>query len=256
MHRRDVAVRSPGTSPATSVRDRGAGHSQDSPERLVGRLTSLGFAQDAAEDLLAGHSPARVANAVATLEALSDGSGSAGWLMTAVREGWNLRGFLADRGQDEARLRRLDREQADRDATEAARQQRQETSARWGAAISAALDDEALAAALEHVTTAVPGIGRRSVPLARAQLLGWAVAVHQSDPGVPLGQALARDLRDGGATPPAGLRDLDEAPSGPREVDDLSQRIAEALDRRPDLACATAGLRTSRRAVELEQSLD
>ena len=48
--------------------------------------------------------------------------------------------------------------------------------------MSAALDDDELCRALAQVTTPVGVVGRRSVPLARAQLLAWAVRAHQRAP--------------------------------------------------------------------------
>lgn len=109
----------------------------------------------------------------------------------------------------------------------------------WRAAISGTLDDQQLAVAVERVTTPVAGLGRRSIPIARAQLLAWAVTVHQDAPDRPLGDVLTDDLvgpdhsvgsasLDGYLPPvPAGFEDLE---------DDLTARLTDLLGRRPDLS--------------------
>src|SRR5665811_2210355 len=84
----------------------------------------------------------------------------------------------------------------------------------WAAAVSAALDDDGLAEALARTTTPAPGLGRRSAPLARAQLLTWAVAVHRRSPQQPLEPALAAALAAGAEPVPDATEAL-PPPPGP-----------------------------------------
>ncbi|MBW3662689.1 MAG: hypothetical protein KY469_06290 [Actinobacteria bacterium] len=106
----------------------------------------------------------------------------------------------------------------------------------WGAVLSDALDDAQLTLAVERVTTPVAGIDRRSVPVVRAQLLAWAVAVHAQHPDQFLRLALGADLEDG-PSPPANLEEgLPEPPPAEDLDDDLNARIAVVLRRRPDVA--------------------
>ena len=75
----------------------------------------------------------------------------------------------------------------------------------WAAAVSAALDDAALAAAADRVTAPIAGVERRSLPLTRAQLLGWAAAAASRHPDLPpsvaLRHELAADARSAEPTP-------------------------------------------------------
>jgi hypothetical protein len=99
-------------------------------------------------------------------------------------------------------------------------------------------DDRQLADAVEQVTTPVAGLGRRSLPIVRAQLLAWAVTAHAAAPDRPLSEVLADDL--------VGPHRADVAPSleGPlppvpgdvgEPEDDLTDRLTRLLARRPDL---------------------
>ncbi len=82
------------------------------------------------------------------------------------------------------------------------------------------------------MVTAVGALGRRSLPVARAQLLAWAVAVSAHTPTAVLGEALAADL-DGTPTPPDPLEHgLPEPPAGDASKDDLSARLATAIAER------------------------
>jgi hypothetical protein len=81
----------------------------------------------------------------------------------------------------------------------------------------------------------VAGVERRSVPLAHAQLIAWAVEVHGHGSSTSLAAALDAALRNG-ARPCLGTdgAELPEPPaSGHRSG--LSARIAEQLQRNGDL---------------------
>lgn len=128
-----------------------------------------------------------------------------------------------------ARLRR----QLKRTAVEAQQRHRQRSDG-WCSAISDALDDEQLTRALDRVTTTVPGLERRSVPTARAQLIAWAVDVHRRDPDTPLEEGLGASLRNGARPhlePEVG--ELPEPPASSHPPD-LSDRVAAHLPRVDD----------------------
>lgn len=142
---------------------------------------------------------------------------------------------LEARRRHETRLLRWEHEQLERvDADTIAHRKRARARA-WYGAIADALDDTQLETAIERVTRPVAGLGRRSVPLARAQLVAWAVDVRRSEPDAPFDKALRADLEGephpvitiGGTLPPAPYV-LADAP-------DLSDRIDAVLLRRPDL---------------------
>jgi hypothetical protein len=223
----------------------------------VKRLAALGVTPPTARELVAEHGTQRVVDALDAVATLDDGEVClrAGWVLSAVREGWDLDELLAGRRTAEARFVRWDAERAERDRDTARWRSRELLMGEWRGAISAALDDSQLAAAVARVTTPVAGLGRRSVPILRAQLVAWAVTAHRGAPTRPLAEVLADDL--------VGTDRLVSAPSleGPipaafgvgTAADDLTARLTDLLARRPDLAMpgpedserAHAGLRRS-----------
>ena len=108
----------------------------------------------------------------------------------------------------------------------------------WRGAISAALDDRQLATAVERITTPVAGLGRRSVPIVRAQLVAWAVTAHRGAPTRLLVEALADDLvgTDRLVSAPSLEGPIPVAPGVGTAPDDLTARLTDLLTRRPDLA--------------------
>jgi hypothetical protein len=155
------------------------------PQQPHERLVALGVAASTARALVSEYGSDRVVDALDAVDTLGDGEvrRRAGWVVAAVREGWNLGELLAERRASEARYARWERERADRDREAAGWEARQAVADRWRGAISAALDDRQLELAIERVTTPAAGLGRRSVPVAAAQLLAWAVAAHRRAPG-------------------------------------------------------------------------
>lgn len=163
------------------------------------------------------------------------------------------------REEAEARHTRWVAEQLERDQADLATLERRNRARAWRQIVSDALDDRQLEAAIEHVTTPVGGLGRRSVPLARAQLLAWAVDVRRREPDAPLDKALQASLEGephpvdtiGGPPPPA--------PYAAPDARDLSARIEDALARRPDLdrpaQCTVVELqpRSARLGLDLER---
>lgn len=204
---------------------------------LVDRLHSRGVARPAAEELVAEHPARRVVDALDALDEIDEGRvrSPAGWLVSAIRGNWDLTDVLADRRQSEARLARWEREQLERDDADLKARQRWARSEAWYAAISDALDEDQLETAIECVTTPVSGLGRRSVPLARAQLVAWAVDVQRREPDAPFHKALAADL-EGEPHPVLTMRGAPpRPPCAAPDAADLSGRIEAVLDRRPDL---------------------
>jgi hypothetical protein len=215
------------------------------------RLVALGVAEPTARALLEQHGQARVVDALDAVDTRGDGEvrRRAGWVVSAIRQGWDLEGLLAERRQLEARYARWERERAERDRAAARWRARESTVAGWRAALSAALDDRQLAVAVDRVTTPVTGLGRRSLPLVRAQLLAWAVTAHRAAPDRPLSEVLADDLVGPRRTVAAPTFDgsLPPVPGTAREPeDDLTERLTRLLARRPDLA--QPGTRTHERA--------
>jgi hypothetical protein len=215
------------------------------------RLVALGVAEPTAQALEKCYGRDRVIDALDAVDTLEDGQvrRRAGWAVSAIRQGWDLDGLLAERRQLEARYARWEAERVERDRAAARWRACESAAAGWRAALSAALEDRRLADAVEQVTTPVAGLGRRSLPIVRAQLLAWAVAAHAAASDRPLSEVLADDL--------VGPHRADVAPSleGPlppvpgdvRELeDDLTDRLTRLLARRPDLT--TPGTPTHERA--------
>ena len=205
------------------------------------RLVALGVAEPTARALIGQHGVDRVVDALDAVDTLGDGQvrRRAGWVVSAIRQGWDLEGLLAERRQVEARYARWERERVERDRAAARWRAQESRVGAWRAALSAALDDRQLAVAVERVTTPAAGLGRRSLPIVRAQLLAWAVNVHAAAPDRPLSEVLADDLvgpHRAVAVPSIG-GPLPPVPGQGREVeDDLTQRLTDLLVRRPDLA--------------------
>jgi hypothetical protein len=246
------ATRPPGTSAAAGRPTEGA-RAAETAARPVGlpppstastpheRLVALGVAEPTAPSLIEQHGQARVVDALDAVDTLGDRAvrSRAGWVVSAIRQGWELEGLLAERRQLEARYGRWERERADRDRAAARWRAHESAAGAWRAAVSAALDDRQLATAVERATSPVAGLGRRSIPIVRAQLLAWAVAAHRGAPERPLAEALADDLagRDRTGTAPSVDGPLPPAPVGSGEpVDDLTDRLTVLLARRPDLS--------------------
>ena len=221
------------SSPATS-----ASSTAPSPqERLVG----VGVDEQTARALIVEHGQARVVYALDALEVLGEGQvrRRAGWVISAIRQGWDLEGVLAERRQLEARNARWERERAERDRAAARWSAHQSAAGQWRAALSSALDDRQLATAVERVTTPVAGVGRRSVPIVRAQLVAWAVTAQAAAPGRSLAEVLADDLvgRHRPVVAPTLDGPLPPAPETFRDShDDLTDRLTDLLARRVDLA--------------------
>jgi hypothetical protein len=123
---------------------------------------------------------------------------------------------------------------SERDEALAARREariREERTQGWHAVVSAALRDEDLAVAVESVTTPVGGLDRPCVPLARAQLLAWAITVQRSEPDVPLEAALRAALAAGRyAAPAEALAAIPPPPPASLAADDLARRLAALLE--------------------------
>ena len=217
------------------------------PQQPQERLVALGVAPPTARALVDQYGTRRVVDALDAVDTLGDGEvrRRAGWVISAIRQGWDLDGLLAERRQFEARYARWERERSERDRQAAGWRARESLAGSWRAAISGALDDRQLARAVEQVTTPAAGLGRRSVPVVRAQLLAWAIGVHRQAPDRPLAEAWADDIDradrvatpaslDGPLAPPPGVTDL---------PDDLTERLTELLGRRADLSQPGASAR-------------
>lgn len=205
------------------------------------RLAALGVAEPTAQVLLDRYGRDRVVDALDAVDTLGDGEvrRRAGWVVSAIRQGWDLEELLAERRQIEARHARWERERDERDLRAERWRTSEAASAGWRAAVSAALDDRQLAVAVERVTSPVAGLDRRSVPIMRAELVAWAVAAHRAAPDRPLPEVLADDLvgSDRTVTAPSLEGPLPSAPAAvDGREDDLADRLTDLLARRPDLS--------------------
>ena len=205
------------------------------------RLVALGVAEPTARALEQRYGTDRVVDALDAVDTLGDGQvrRRAGWVVSAIRQGWDLEELLAERRQLEARYARWERERADRDRAAARWRAQESVAGAWRAAVSSSLDDRQLAVAVERATTPVAGLARRSVPIVRAQLLAWAVTAHTAAPDRPLSEVLADDLVGGDHTVATQPFDGPLLPVPGQLVepeDDLTDRLIRLLARCPDLS--------------------
>ena len=232
------------------------------PEDVVPRLVGLGVPPDRAQRLAEHHGERGIADALDALEVLDADRrilDPVGWVDAAVQQRWDFTAVLAERREREQRLSAIDTERQRRETAEAAYPAWRAIADRWDTSISAALDDEQLGRAIELLTAEVRGLGRRSVPIVRAELIAWAVDVQERNQGVPLADALAEDLAEGPKSRPPHDWPLPEPPAvrgdnirplGGR----LSEAIGEPLDRGLDAAVAiSVPQRTVRFGEDLER---
>lgn len=251
------------------IRASGAGLHLEPPEpareaersELLARLVGIGLSHQTARDLLESHTLRRIADVLDAQEAVDgDVRSPGGWVVAALRDDWDLRPILAERREAEARAAVWEREAAARRTAGSAAEARAPMVAAWCTAISSALHDAELAVAIERVTTPLGGLERRSVPVVRAQLLAWALAVHARDPDRPL-EATLRDDLEGGPTPGVQLDgDLPPAPDADCRSGDLTDRIAAVFERRADLRLvsrdqASEDARVRQRGLGIDRSM-
>jgi hypothetical protein len=171
--------------------------------QLVARLTAAGVAGHVAADVVARYPRRRIEEALA-VAAVRPSRNTGGWIVTVLRDGWDLSDRLADVDHADAQSPQVQahhaqaaRNQAERavraEADDADRQQAQD----WSQAVSAALDDDQLTAAVALVTKPVASVGRRSVPVAHNQLVTWAALVADRLWDRPLAAALSGALEQG-----------------------------------------------------------
>jgi DNA-binding transcriptional ArsR family regulator len=204
------------------------GQQQQTADGLRERLLALTVSERVADDLLARHDAARVTEVLSVAEAQSLRR-PAGWIVSALRDGWDVSDAAAAAAVGQARERRTASEAVDREAAALADRERQQRADAWCEAISGALDDAQLHAALAQVTAPTPGLRRRSVPICRAQLLAWALAVHRWRPDAPLARALAEALPTASPVAAALDGDLPPAPAPETPRAELSARIAAVV---------------------------
>jgi hypothetical protein len=215
--------------------------SGDAPD-LIGRLAAVGVSGEVAASLVVAHPSQQIADAVEAVVGQATRN-PAGWVVRAVRECWDLSERLAVQRAAPARRERETQQAAADAEARCAEQRRRRRADSWCAAISSALDDAQLAEAVAKVTMPVAGLGRRSVPLARAQLLAWAVTVVGAAGLRPLPQALGDALATGAASPPVELDacdDLPDPPPHPPPAIDLNARLGAFLSAEDAPAAVTA----------------
>lgn len=215
------------------------------PDDVLPRLVGLGIPRDEAQELADRHDEQRIIDALDALEEIGDGGrvlNPVGWVRAAVEQRWDLTDLLADRRDNERRLAALDADRREREEAHAAYPAWRAISDRWDRSISAALDDVQLERAIAAVTRPVPGIGRHSIPLARAELISWAVDVNGREPTIPLAEALADDLDRGPGRPEPPRWPVPEPPNPPEETEarPLSSRLTDVLGHDLDTARDTS----------------
>ncbi|HSK91328.1 MAG TPA: hypothetical protein VK875_08445, partial [Euzebyales bacterium] len=188
-------------------------------------------AASVAEDLVARHPAQQICDALAVLPARRC-SNAAGWLVRAISDGWQL--------HDEAERLRAARTRQYHDdarAAEAQQEQRDRRLTEWAAAVSAALTDPQLTAAVDRVTTPADGLDRRSAPVAASQLLGWAITTATSSPAKPLHDVLTEALNDhttdganDSSTRPAKIPRPPATPDAAANPDAFRRRVRHAID--------------------------
>lgn len=215
------------------------------PDHVVPRLVGMGMPVDEAMQLADQHDEQRIIDALDAVEELGDTRrvmNPVGWVRAAVRREWDLTGVLATRRENERRLAALDLDREERQEARVTFPAWRAISERWDRAISAALDDDQLERAVANVARPVPGIGRHSIPVTRAELIAWAVEAHGRSPHEPLTKVLTDDLdRSPRRQRQAPQWPLPEPPSPPDDdVRSLTSRITGVLTRDRDLAQETA----------------
>jgi DNA-binding transcriptional ArsR family regulator len=203
---------------------------------LRARLDAHGIAASIVDELLAGFEPGRlieVLDAVPGAEAHSP----AGWIVAALRGGWDVAELAREQRALAARRQRADADAHQRDQRHQAERRRQAATRAWAAAAIAALDDAGLRTVLGALTDPLPGLARRSKPAAVARLAGWAADVAARQPGRPLPDALAAAVLRGDfhTPPPAQLPPCPTPPDG-LAAGEVDRRVAAALaelDRHP-----------------------
>ena len=212
------------------------------PDDVTPRLVGLGMGVETARDLAAAHPEARIADALDAIEELAARRSVADpvrWVQAAVTERWDVSGLLTKRRANEHRLASLDSERQAREQARDGYPDRRATADRWETAISGALDAQQLARAIDAVTAPVPGIGRRSAAVVRAELVAWAIDVHARQPEQPLHAALAADLEARPAPARPCAWPLPEPPTPDRDRGHpaaLTDRLAALIDAAPELA--------------------
>jgi DNA-binding transcriptional ArsR family regulator len=209
---------------------------------LIDRLIAVGVAGDRARDLVAEHPERQVIDVLDAVE-VSDVRSAAGWVVTAIRDGWDVSEAAEERRKQRAARRLRAEEGVLRRLAQEREDDRRERLTGWEAAVSAALEDDELAVALREVTEPVAALGRRSAPMAVSQLVGWATECHLADPATPLGAALSQSLRatadvSGRPAVPGASRDvpgrpgdaaLPEPPGPVHDAAPLRQRVVRLL---------------------------
>ena len=226
-------------SPSTGHREEGQNNKRTAVEKddkqqpradagsdLAQRLTAVGVDAAVAQGLVADH-PADLVAAALRAARRRGVRHPAGLVVSALREGWDLSAELAQERAEQARRRQAADQAEAAERSRAASSLQQRRAAGWAAAVSAALGDSDLTAAVQQVTRPVAATGRHSLPVARAQLLLWAAGACARHPDVPLSAALRRDLAAGGS-PPAPS-ELPEAPAPEASAPELAERLVGCL---------------------------
>jgi DNA-binding transcriptional ArsR family regulator len=203
-------------------------------EELLARLTGLNIDGVTAEALVADHPAVQIRDA---LDAVSgtDARKPAGWVVAAVRNGWDVAELAAEQRKLADRRRRGEVEAAERAAVDAAAVDRRTREAGWATAAVEALDDHQLARVVAQLTSPVPALGRRALPAVRARLAAVTAAVASSE--IPLGDALVAAARDRDHAPAMDqLPPPDQTSIDAQDLDARLRRAVAAADSTAEVA--------------------
>ena len=199
----------------------GASGSQELPRRL----TELGVDAGLAEQLAADH-PADLVEAALHAASRRGARSPAGFVVSALRQGWDLAEDVEHVRRVRAREVREQREAlAQVEAREHAERERYR-SVGWAAVVSAALSDDQLQQAADRLTQPLAGLGRRSLPVVRAQLIAWAVTHAAGAAAADVPSRLDTALRDAHFdVDPERVSPLPEPPAAVAAAECLSHRL-------------------------------
>ena len=240
----------PSTPVSQSARHRGSRHNRDSAavveqqqtadvvavrepadaaeidEQLLARLTGLDADPAAATALLAAHPAEQIRDALDAVGG-TDARKPAGWVVAALRGGWEVAELAADQRKLRDRRRRGEIEATERAAAQAHSAAHLQRQAGWAAVAVEALSEDQLAALVGRLTAPVPGLGRRALPAVRARLAAVTAAVHATSPDSPLGGALMAAAEQ--PDPPAGVDGLPAHPDPSLDDQAIDERLRAAV---------------------------
>ena len=202
-------------------------------DELLRRLTDLGVDEGTVLELVAEHPVEAVRDALDAVSGV-DARKPAGWVVSAIRGGWDVADLATEQRRAASRRRRSQSMAASVDRRRETEAEALERIDAWFTAAVAALDPDQLDAAVSALTQPIPALGRRVLAEGRARLARWAAASHLVCPDEPLDHALVAALEqvrdfDWQQAP----QDLPQPPHGQHHLPtaDADRLVDQALER-------------------------